>query len=156
MRDYPHLSELSQIERVEETPESVTFEFVVRHTQCEDFARTPYVMDPQRTSVYIGPAKVQLAITDETDLHVRATFNKIKVFKLNKDAADQKIERKYYFSFLPYGHAPMRQRRWDEPFVWIHPLAGMRFTGRVILTREIDGQITLKQEGQVVADSKKD
>lgn len=146
--NYPHLNQVGQIEKISEDSEQVTFQFVLRYFSCEDIVETPYNMNSDLVALRIDKTNnIKLIFqSDNTELLTQVTFNKTKLFKLNKSISEQKNTRKLLMFFYPYGIGPVFQYHMTDPryVPRKHFLEGMTFTWNVVLTRNSSDKTSIE------------
>jgi hypothetical protein len=137
LRDYNLLNEVSEVEKIDETETHATFQFVTRLIRCESFVRQPYALRFDLNRVSIGNAVIELASRGETELVVTATFDKTKIFKLNRPVKKQRLEHKTQFLFHPFGYGYTFPQYWGTiPQLHTHPYEGYSFWWNVRVSRD--------------------
>lgn len=131
-KDHLLLNKISEVKHVDETAETVTFQYITRVVRCEDKQEIPYFLTPAVSKLFIGKTQtLQLQhLENGYDILVNVTFNKTKAFKLNKSSDQHLAERKLFLSFFPFG------------FRGYHIYGGYNFTWDVFLERDVKSGLT--------------
>lgn len=142
-RDYPRVSWVKDIEKIDETAETATFEFVMEHGHCEN--NEPQAVGMENDLAFVGMmksdgglfegdhVKVKSELISPTSVKVRAVFKTAKIFR------DGTVQQKYDMGFYPNG-IPLRPFTRDQVFLYRQLNANRyRYPWFLYISREADG-----------------
>lgn len=106
-KDYPRVSWVKDIRKIEENAETATFEFVMEHGFCENTELRNFEMDRSLVAVGMMKADGKLFASDhvkvKAELLSPVSAKVTAVFKIAKIFRDGRITQKYDMGFYPNG-----------------------------------------------------